>query len=314
MTCQGNRWQCPSLTSVVAKFSSGEKFSLIWNHGHISVIAWCSKLKKFNTARSIRRRDWCWKIVASHRTHLTLCGCNWCACQLHISLHLYMDFPLGQCRNATPYLAECTFGYQTLILGIYLLALGAFGSWQFSVNLLAWSMVICLKSVWNWILTWYCFATICIIIMVFLGVSNDFDLRVWLLPQVVLLGSYYGWRCLTFLHCAQCVFKWYTFLPVNLMILICECEYCPRWLCQVIITGGTSWLFSVVFSNGIFFCRWILWFWSASVTTGQGGFAGWLLRVARPPTGCRLLYGLPSSKAKMQKRKNDDGQKIWKYI
>ena len=192
MTWQGNRWQCPSLTSVVAKFSNEEKFSLIWNHGHISVIAWCSKLKKFNTARSIRRRDWCWKIVASHRTHLTLCGCNWCASQLHISLHLYMDFPLGQCRNATPYLAECTFGYQTLILGIYLLALGAFGSWQFSVNLLARSMVICLKSVWNWILTWYCFAII-----------------------------------------------WITIL-VNLMISICKCDQCPRWLYRVIITGGAS--------------------------------------------------------------------------
>ena len=148
--------------------------------------------------------------------------------------HLYMDFPLGQCRNATQ--SAHLDKYQTLICLPSVPVAWPILSCQ-AIN-----MVICLKSVWNWTPTWYCFATICIIIMVFLGVSNDFDLRVWLLPQVVLLGSYYGWRCLTFLHCAQCVFKWYTFLPVNLMILICECEYCPRWLCRVIIV----WIFSTV--------------------------------------------------------------------
>ena len=149
-----------------------------------------------------------------------------------------MDFPLGQCRNATQ--SAHLDKYQTLI---FLPSVPV--AWPI-LHCQAINMQICLKSVWNWTPTWYCFATICIIIMVFLGVSNDFDLRVWLLPQVVLLGSYYGWRCLTFLHCAQCVLEWYSFLPVNLMILICECEYCPRWLCQVIITGGTSWLFSAV--------------------------------------------------------------------
>ena len=188
MTCQGNRWQCPSLTSVVAKFSSGEKFSLIWNHGHISVIAWCSKLKKFNTARSIRRRDWCWKIVASHRTHLTL----W----------------LQLMRVPAPYKLPLIYGLppwamqkcDTLPRWVHIwISNSDFGNistclWhcQLSVNLLAWSMVICLKSVWNWILTWYCFAII-----------------------------------------------WITIL-VNLMISICKCDHCPRWLYRVIITGGAS--------------------------------------------------------------------------
>ena len=194
MTFQGNRWQCPSLTSMVAKFSSGEKFSLIWNHGHISVIAWCSKLKKFNTARSIRRRDWCWKIVASHRTHLTLCGCNWCASQLHISLHLYMDFPLGQCRNATPYLAECTFGYQTLILGIYLLAPArAWVPLALPIFSLLYGLKygnlfeICLKLDSDLIL-------FCDHLDYHTGEFNDFDLQVWPVPKVALPGDYYGWR------------------------------------------------------------------------------------------------------------------------